>query len=288
MYQRITGPANSDLTTGVVGGTGTFDVLMASISAHLGAEYAKGRITGADYTKTYIELVQAALQTALQFVLQADTSYWQTQQAQIAAITGRVQLETAKVQNAAEQYNLTNILPTQVGLVTAQTSQINAETANAQYQLTNILPIQYAVAEYNLATTLPAQTALTTVQTETSNYQLSNILPAQYATAEYQLNSMLPAQLVMVNEQMEAQRAQTLDVRADGSAVAGSIGTQKLLYAQQITSYQRDAEVKASKLFTDAWVTQKTLDDGVTPPNGFTNASLDTILTALKTNNGLT
>ena len=98
---------------------------------------------------------------------------------------------------------------------------------------------------------------------------------------------MLPQQLKLIIEQTEAQRAQTLDTRTDGTVVKGSVGKQKELYSQQITSYQRDAEVKASKLFTDAWITQKTIDEGLNPPNGFTNASIDTILTKLKSNNGL-
>ncbi|MBQ5153795.1 hypothetical protein EGM85_11085, partial [Macrococcus caseolyticus] len=62
---------------------------------------------------------------------------------------------------------------------------------------------------------------------------------------------------------------------------------QKELYTQQITSYQRDAEVKAAKLFTDAWITQKTIDEGLTPPNGFTNASVDDVLSTVKRNNSL-
>ncbi|MNT93606.1 hypothetical protein D3C72_2351200 [compost metagenome] len=86
---------------------------------------------------------------------------------------------------------------------------------------------------------------------------------------------------------MEAQRGQTLDLRSDGATVTGVMGQQKVLYAQQVTSYQRDAEVKAAKLFTDAWITQKTMDEGLLPPDGFTNASVDTILTALKANNNL-
>lgn len=95
-------------------------------------------------------------------------------------------------------------------------------------------------------------------------------------------------QINLVLEQIEVQRAQTLDTRTDGSPVAGSVGKQKDLYTQQITSYKRDAEVKAAKIFSDAWITQKTIDEGLLAPTGFTNASLDTILTALKINNELT
>lgn len=109
-----------------------------------------------------------------------------------------------------------------------------------------------------------------------------------YCTAKYQLENLLPAQLVMVQEQGEAQRAQTMDTRSDGlTPIAGQVGKQKDLYTQQITSYQRDAEVKAGKMFVDAWITMKTIDEAVLPPTGFTNASLDTVLTAIKVNNNL-
>lgn len=70
--------------------------------------------------------------------------------------------------------------------------------------------------------------------------------------------------------------------------MVGSIGKQKALYDQQITSYQRDAEVKAAKIFSDAWITQKTIDEGLTAPSALQNASLDRILTVIKTNNKLT
>jgi hypothetical protein len=199
MYAKVVLRTGADLTTGA-GGTGTFDVIMTSLSAYLAVEYNKGRITGADYTKTFIELTTVARGTALQFTLGKDQAFWAAQNSQIAAVAARVALETSKVQNAS---------------------------------------------------------------------------------ANFQLNSMLPAQLVMVNEQMEAQRAQTLSVRADGVPVTGNMGTQVALYNQQITSYKRDAEVKASKCFTDAYITAKTLDDTITPPSGFTNSSIDTVLTTL-------
>ena len=104
--------------------------------------------------------------------------------------------------------------------------------------------------------------------------------------ARYTYQNILPAQFRLVAEQGDQARAQTSNTRLDGATVAGVMGAQKALYAQQVTSYQRDAEVKAAKIFTDAWITQKTMDDGLLAPTGFTNSSIDTILTALKTNNG--
>lgn len=127
--------------------------------------------------------------------------------------------------------------------------------------------------------------------TAKGNYALTKLKLASesmaYCTAKYGLDNMLPAQLKLVQEQTEAQRAQTLGTRTDGAAVAGVLGKQVQLYTQQITSYQRDAEMKAAKLFTDAWVVMKGIDEGLEPPTNFANDSLNSILARIKTNNGI-
>lgn len=226
--------SNESLTTREVGGSGTFDALMESAHNHLKAEFKANRITGGEYTKAYIAMMESCMGNAVQFLLGRDQAYWAAAMAQIQAVTARVQLATSKA-----QYVL---------------SKIQALSAKSEYALTKM----------KIAT-----------ESET------------YCAALFNANQMLPQQLKLLTEQTEAQRAQTLDTRTDGAVVKGSVGKQKELYSQQITSYQRDAEVKASKLFTDAWITQKTIDEGLNPPNGFTNASIDTILTKLKSNNGL-
>lgn len=132
---------------------------------------------------------------------------------------------------------------------------------------------------------------LAEMRTARANYALTKLKlsteDVAFATGQYNLNYILPQQRLLLTEQTEVQRAQTLNTRTDGTVVAGVLGKQKDLYTQQITSYKRDAEVKAAKLFTDAWTVQKTIDEGLLPPNGFTNASLDTILTTIKSNNDL-
>lgn len=234
IFDAITKVTNESLTTREVGGSGTFDALMESAHNHLKAEFKANRITGGEYTKAYIAMMESCMSNAVQFLLGRDQAYWAAAMAQIQAVTARVQLATSKA-----QYVL---------------AKIQALSAKSEYALTKM----------KIAT-----------ESET------------YCAALFNADQMLPQQLKLITEQTEAQRAQTLDTRTDGAAVRGSVGKQKELYSQQITSYQRDAEVKASKLFTDAWITQKTIDEGLNPPNGFTNASLDTILSKLKSNNGL-
>ena len=122
------------------------------------------------------------------------------------------------------------------------------------------------------------QTETAKYQTEAAKEQVEQII-AQTA--------LLGQQKLYMMEQTETQRAQTLGTRKDGQPVSGVIGAQVSLYNQQVTSYQRDAEVKATKLFTDAWITQKTMDEGLLPPSNFANASLDSILSSIKVKNGL-
>lgn len=234
IFGAITKVTNESLTTREVGGSGTFDALMESAHNHLKAEFKANRITGGEYTKAYIAMMESCMSNAVQFLLGRDQAYWAAALAQIQAVTARVTLATSKAQ-----------------FVLAKIQALSAKS-------------EYALTKMKIAT-----------ESET------------YCAALFNASQMLPQQLKLITEQTEAQRAQTLDTRTDGAVVKGSVGKQKELYSQQITSYQRDAEVKASKLFTDAWITQKTIDEGLNPPNGFTNASIDTILTKLKSNNGL-
>ena len=234
IFGAITKVTNESLTTREVGGSGTFDALMESAHNHLKAEFKANRITGGEYTKAYIAMMESCMSNAVQFLLGRDQAYWAAALAQIQAVTARVTLATSKAQ-----------------FVLAKLQALSAKS-------------EYALTKLKIAT-----------ESET------------YCAALFNASQMLPQQLKLLTEQTEAQRAQTLDTRTDGAVVKGSVGKQKELYSQQITSYQRDAEVKASKLFTDAWITQKTIDEGLNPPNGFTNASIDTILTKLKSNNGL-
>lgn len=298
LYNKVTPLTVEQLTTRQPGGTGVFDALMDTFRAHLLEEMERGRITGAEYTKAYIACAESAMNQAAAFLLGKDEAFWQAQTAQIGAMTARIQFESAKVQLAAVQ--------------------LEALNQEANYALTKMKlaseDIDYCISKFNLEKTLPAQLEMTELQkagavlaNDTAAFNLATLLPLQQQmlikqvdgqgiqnnTATFTLSDMIPQQLKNLQaqqklylEQMEAQRGQTHDMRSDNFPVAGVMGKQKLLYTQQVTSYQRDAEVKAAKIFSDAWITQKTIDEGLNPPNGFTNASVDLVLTALKANNG--
>lgn len=350
LFQILTRLTDADLTTGTLNGTGTFDALMRAFKAHLQDEYEKNRITGAEYTKSYIALTQAAMANATQYLLGRDQAFWGAQNAQIQAINALVQLEIAKAQYAVvryealnaeamyartkmeisnlsaefciKQYNLNSLMPAQLAQLTQQTANLVSEKAITDYNLSDMLPAQKArlvqettnlatendIQTFNLDNMLPMQLTMLTAQkdhqlkeTEIADYNLDSILPAQLAkltsdklavdkqieSADYTLDNILPEQFALTKEQVETQRSQTLDTRRDAAPVVGSIGKQKDLYDQQITSYQRDVEIKAGKMYLDSWITQKTIDEGLVPPTAFTNAIIDSVFASIKTNAGL-
>ena len=215
----VSAPTLEDLTIKQVGGTGSFDVIMSSIRAHLREEFEAGRIVGSEYSKTYASLTQAALQSGLEFLMQKDALRWQAITAQINAMAARVNMETAKAQYVA-----------------AKATALNAE---ATYGLTVV---------------------------KIANEDATHcVLKEQYETA----------------------RAQTLDTRSDGTVIAGSLGKQKELYSQQITSYKRSSETNAVQILKDAWIAHKSIDEGIDTPAAFNASAISNAINALINNNGL-
>jgi hypothetical protein len=268
-----------DLTKGVVDGDGAFDRLMTSNKAHLKEQYEKGRLTGDQYAKAYVELTTAMLTAAVQVVLTQDQSYWQARllqmqgrRAEIDAITARIQLEIAKAELAQ--------------------AQRQSELVNAQYVLTQMQISKEDAAyrlilrqiEHNQAETIMVETQKVALdkEIEINDYRLDNMMPQELANMTQQ-EQVLFAQERLLKEQSEAQRAQTMDVRTDGiTPVVGAIGKQKDLYTQQIDSYRKDAEQKVAKMYLDGWITQKTLDEGLNAPPQLTNAEINEVLVHIR------
>lgn len=156
-----------------------------------------------------------------------------------------------------------------------QKDQAFWQAAVAQLQaFAALVGTQTAKAEY-VRVLLEAQTA-------GANYALTSLKLSNedmaFGTAKYNLANILPQQYKLVQEQTEVQRAQTQDTRTDGSPIDGVLGKQRDLYDQQIDSYQEDSQLKAARLFADAWTVQKTVDEGLEPPDGFTNAQVQKAL----------
>ena len=186
------------------------------------------------------------------------------------------QLNSLLADNSIKAYQLSAVLPKQVETSSAEISRLTAQTDQTLYETTNILVAQHAGLNKDNAI---------------KDYQLSDVLTAQVAgviedtqSKAYQRTFLLPAQLDNLNEQIEGNRAKTLDTRRDGTTVTGSVGVQKDLQNEQITSYKRDAETKMVKLVIDTWMLQRSTDETLPPPTSINDSALNALIGGLRTN----
>lgn len=300
LYQNVKALTNEDFTARVVGGQGTFDAMMAGVKAHLNEQWDAGRITGDDYSKVYLAMTEAAMSNSVQFLINRDATYWASQTAQLQAITARIQLETEKARLAMAQVEALNA-KSNYALSKAALAKTQVEHCMLKFQLDNILPkenialirqneglgIDNLTKQFNLDSILITQHAGLEIDNNIKTFNLENMLPIDHSTKSYTVTKLMPAQLDLIKEQYEVQLAQTADFRSDQSPVVGTLGKQKDLYTQQIESYKRNSEFQAAKVFSDAWITQKTIDEGILPPNVFANANIESVMTTLMNKNGL-
>ena len=128
----------SDLTSGSVGGTGLFDVLMATMKGHIEQEWAQNRIRGPEYSQVYLGSLTQILQTSASFLLEQRKAEQEDAllAAQIAETEARVLLVQAQVELAKqEKLNAENqwkLLDEQRAKMVAETALINEQVLNAQ------------------------------------------------------------------------------------------------------------------------------------------------------------
>lgn len=190
---------NEDLTTKQVDGSGTFDVLMKSLSNHIREEYESGRITGSDYSKTYTALVEAALSNAVHFLLNRETTFWSSISAQLAAFQARAQLALTKADYALRFMDI--------------------ENRKAEYSRT-VADLAIASATYDRAVLMaPLEKLNMEAQTD-------------------QINTIVTTQIPLQNEQIEAQTAMVIQQKDNLSAEKLNIPKQGLVLDAQKKSFE--------------------------------------------------
>lgn len=177
--------------------------------------------------------------------------------------------EIQPIERDTQQYNLDEVLRQQVEI--------------AQFSIDYLLPINLAVEQHKQIFQVPAQTNLLNEQKEAIRAQTLDVRSDSLTP----VTGVLGKQRDLLAEQSESERAKTLDTRSDAAAVVGSIGKQKDLYTQQIDSFVKDAQHKTAKMWLDAWITQKTLDESLTAPTQLVNQEVDEVLTIVRANNNL-
>ena len=247
---------NADLTTKVVNGTGIFDELMTTVNAHLANQFDKNRITGNNYAEVYLGQLSVVLPQAVLFLTERDKAYLNN-----LLIQSQIKLSDAQIILAEKQAELAdaNIALAQQDLLLKE-----QELLNQQKQL-ELMAQQVALAE--------KQVELAEKELLQKDKELE-MLDKQIAVAN--------AQVGLTEQKTKTELAQIND-NVDGQPVGGVIGAQVALYKQQKDGFLRDAEQKALKILTDTWITRKTVDDGTPLPVGMDTASLDSVITKVKT-----
>lgn len=263
--------------------------------------------SGAQYALTKLQL---AGENQRHFLLQAQTD------GEVYKVRHLMPAELA-----IQQYQRMQVLPSTVAINQVQADRLlPAEAAIKEYINRELQPIEKATAAYNIEVSLPiktdidefqrdnmlpAQTGLIKEQWETQRAQTLNTrtdgltaisgmigkqkdsLDADIQMKQFNIDFVLPVQLDLVKEQREAERSKTLNTRTDGQTITGSVGKQKDLYTQQIDSFIKDAKFKTAKMYLDGWITQKTLDEGLTAPTELTNSTINSVLSSNRSTNGL-
>ena len=241
-------PDVSRLTTASVDGTGVFDILMRSAKQHLLEEYNADRVTGDEYTKLYLGTMTAVMQTAVQYILNAQQE--EKIQADIALVRqktvtelaqtdntipvglgfngdtnveGLVALEKEKLQQnqllVDAQVSQTNA---QVALTTAQVSHIEAQTSqiSSQIALTNS---QVSLTDAQV-TQVAADIAKTNAQASLTNAQVSQT-NAQVSLTNAQVNQ-IDAQISQIDSQIALTNAQTAQAQTSEALLGQQIVTE--------------------------------------------------------------
>ena len=184
-------------------------------------------------------------------------------------------------------FQLSDMLPAQLEQMTAEIAQITMQISKTSADRDNVV--------YQTSFTLPSQRENIIADTTAKQYQATSVMPSQVANTEsdtllkeYTRTQILPIQRSLTQEQVESKRAETMNTRTDGIQVTGTVGKQKDLYTQQISSYQRDSESKVARMLVDTWITRKGIDDGTPLPAQMDTPSLNAVITGLKANVGLT
>jgi len=249
-------------------GNGAFDVIMKAVNKHLDDQYKKQRLSGAEWGKVYIAGIELALTQGANYLVASTAAAW-------AGETSKRQAELLEIQKASLlQDHSSKVLETLTAKMGLAKMQIEANVAQG-----GLVSMKTKIGEtYHSILAQEAQQKLIDEQVDTARAATKDTLlsGAPVAGSVAIDKNLKSKQLGLIDEQIDAARAQTKNtIIGDMIPVGGILGSQKSLYDQQRQSYIHDSMNKAAKLLSDAWTTQKTVDDGWTPPDSFLNAYID-------------
>lgn len=285
----------TDLTTEETHGTGVFDELMSAVEAHLNSQFDKGAITGSSYAEVYLGSMQSVLSESVAFLLSKQKAGLEadliSKQIEIADIekanatkqgalldeqiliakqdvllrTAQVVTETNQAANLASQNAVIvaegallasrkNTEDANTAKVTAEVVNINKEGAVLDQQVLNL---QQEVLE-------SVQRTTNLVSTELKIDEETKLISQQYNNAVTQNTTLVRQQDKLIAEtNLLDQKTVTETAQTTTGTYTGIVGAQRQLYEKQRDGFDRDAEQKAAKIWTDTWSVRRSTDSGV-------------------------
>ena len=247
------------LTTGEVEGSGIFDELMRTVQAHCQRELDEERINTQSYSQVYLGSLQSTLQVANQYALSYEKANKDLELAdeQIAQSKKQndlleLQKEKLEIEIDTARYNLDFMLPKQLELLNEQIAQ-----AKAQSSLIGQQELQ-ASAQTDM---IGKQEDLVDKQILTEEDKTSDptggLNKAAYDKTQ--------AEIEILGQKKLTEQKQTSGTIEDTN---GLIGYEMHLKQVQGDSFLRDAEQKATKMYTDIFsVMYSTNAEGLNPQN---------------------
>lgn len=254
----------TDLTQTLIDGTGIFDVLMRTNKLHLEEEFGKNRIKGTEYSTVYLGSLESAMRISLEFLLQKQKNFLESQLLEQQIIIAGVEVQKANAELAIMTASLAKI-PVEIAQIQAQTElviQQKLKTIAEQALLSaNLLKVPAEIRH------LDSQTALTNQQVINTAAQAANIpiegtvLVGQKCKLDAEFDLAMATVLKTTAENallVQKKATEVAQISNSGVDENSVIGRQKALYAAQTSGFSRDAEQKAAKIMIDTWSVRKT------------------------------
>jgi len=294
------------ITSTTLDGTGTFDMLMRTVTTRLQEEFSKNRITGSEYAKTYLGTMQTTLQQSIGFELQTQLNNLQASQLQLANQTAEVnkyraavelstadlQREGMAIQNEDAKIQVC-INKQQLNILNKQETKLDKDLLILDEQLTKLgyenqlAAIAVVRSNIELITAQHTQenTRLAGELTKTQQAKLeadTRLSNQKLLTEKAQISNIVDGSTVFATESTDSQPHPITNkvVTTESVTVAeGIIGKQQALYFTQRQGFNRDSEYKMSKLFLDAYSVRATLEGGINAESvGFGDQEIAAVL----------
>ena len=285
----------SELTSGELGGNGTFDIIMGAVNAHIEHQFKLCRIRGTDFANTYIQAMQMALQQASSYA--------------IAKAKLPLELQQLEAQNHKIATDIA-VMTKQGALYDAQTLQTMAQTEQVKLETTKKVPAEIAqltkdteLKEYELLHIKPLEleNARTEVDIKEQQIEVSKadlaIKQQQLELAKYQFTYQAPSEVAKTKSEADYYKYRAINEQAqtDPSVVkeGSTTALNNALIKEQSRQFMRSAQQGFLSEMIGSWKVRYNADpdavgNGVDDENKLNDPYIGKVLTAYADELGIT